>query len=207
MELMRRASQAGQARDRAIEALLEQVDMPLPESMVEHEVGHQRESLAEEVDRAGLTMDAFLEGRGITQADLEKEISDDVRRSVKARFILDQLAEQEKLEVEQEEIGQYLTQMAYQQGVSPDALARQLTSSGQLGAVVGDVLRSKAARMLAERAQVTDEAGRNVIIGEQDKEADPDEESADETPAGETADAPAAKGRVGRRKSKAAAKE
>jgi trigger factor len=205
MQLMRRASQAGQARDRAIEALLEQIDMPLPESVIEHEAGHQRESLDDEIERAGLTIEAFLEGRGITEADLAKEISDDVRRSVKARFILDQLAEQEKLEVEQEEIGQYVTQMAYQQGVAPDALARQLTSSGQLGAVVGDVLRSKAARLLAERAQVTDEAGRAVAIGEPDSGEDEAEaEPAQEAAAAEPAETPAAKGRAARRAAKAA---
>src|SRR5262249_8777192 len=42
--------------------------------------------------------------------------------------------------------------------------ARQLTSSGQLGAVVSDVLRSKAADLLAERVKVADESGRKVVI-------------------------------------------
>ncbi len=213
MEVMRRAGQAGQARDRAVEALLEQIDMPLPESVVEHEVEHRQQSLAAELDRAGLTMEAFAESRSLTVADVEKEISDDVRRSVRARFILDQFAEREKLEPSQEEVGQYVTQMAYQQGVSPDQLARQLTSQGQLGAVVGDVLRSKAAGLLAERVQVTDQSGRQVQIG-----AQPDEDAAGDSAAGEPvgeepgadadaeaeaeAEAPAPKGRAARRASK-----
>jgi len=199
MEMMRRAGQAGQARDRAIEALLEQIDIPLPESVISHEVEHRQESLAAELDQAGLTMEAFLDSRGITQADLEKEISDDVRRSVKARFILDQLAEQEKLGADQEEIAQYVTQLAYQQGVSPDALARQLTSQGQLAAVVGDVLRSKAAGLLAERAMVTDQSGRKVVIGDQAPGEEPaDQAEADDSDAAVT-DAPAPKGRAARR--------
>jgi len=212
MEIMRRAGQAGQARDRAIEALLEQIDMPLPESIVTHEIEHRQQSLTEELDSAGLTMETFAESRGVTAADLEKDISDDVRRSVKVQFILDQLAEQEELGVEQDDIGQYLTQMAYQQGVAPEVLARQLTSAGQLGAVVGEVLRSKAATLIAERAQVTDQAGRTVVIkpaaGDDEAEleaADGDTsdageisgEAADE--AGAQADAPPAKGRAARR--------
>lgn len=181
MELMRRAGQAGQARDRAIEALLEQIDMPLPESIIEHEIEHRHTSLTQELDQAGLTMETFAESRGVTVADLEKDISDDVRRSVKVQFILDQLAEQEELSVEEDDIGRYVTQLAYQQGVSPDVLARQLTSQGQLGAVVGEVLRSKAATLIAERAQVTDQAGRKVIVGPPvgDDDADPDEADAD----------------------------
>ena len=100
-----------------------------------------------------------------SQADLDNEIGDEVRRSVKARFILDQFAEQEELAVEQGELARYVTQLAYQQGVTPDELAGQLTNSGQLAAVMSDVIRTKAADLLARRVKVTDEAGRKVEIG------------------------------------------
>jgi trigger factor len=184
MEAMRKAGQAGQARDRAIEALLSRIDMPLPDMLVDHEIEHRRESLERDLDQAGLTMDSYADSRQVSVADLEKEIGDDVRRSVKARFILDQLAEQENIGIEQEEIGQYISQLAYQQGVAPDQFARQLTSSGQLTAVVADVLRSKAADLLAERVKVTDEAGRPVVIPEP-AESDPGAAEADDAEADE----------------------
>jgi trigger factor len=172
MEAMRKAGQAGQARDRAIDALLTRIDMPLPSSIVEHEIEHRRESLTRDLDQAGLTLEAYAESRQVSAADVEKELADDVRRSVKARFILDQLAEQEDLSVEQDEIAQYLAQIAYQQGVPPDQLARQLTSSGQLAAVISDVLRSKTADLLAERVKVTDASGRKVVVGGLDADAE-----------------------------------
>ncbi|HEX5190103.1 MAG TPA: trigger factor [Streptosporangiaceae bacterium] len=182
MEAMRKAGQAGQARDRAIEALLTRIDMPLPEQLVDHEIEHRRESLQNDLDQAGLTMETYAESRQLSPADIEKEVADEVRRSVKARFILDQLAEQDDLTVEQDEIGQYITQLAYQSGVSPDQFARQLTSSGQLGAVVADVLRSKAADVLAERVKVTDESGRPVVVGgKQDEDAGTEDAGAGDT--------------------------
>ena len=191
MEAMRRSGQVGQARDRAIEALLDQIEMPLPETVVEHEIEHRHESLNEELERAGLTLEQYLESRDFAQADLEKEIADDVRRSVKARFILDKFADAEDLGVEQDEVAQYVTQLAYQQGVSPDALARQLTSSGQLGYVVTDLIRSKAADLLAHRVQVTDESGRKVDVGAPAQEGDGDQDEA----AAETAAEAEPKGR------------
>ena len=194
MEAMRRAGQAGQARDRAIEALLDQIDMPLPDSIIAHEIEHRHESLTEELDRAGITLESFLASRDLTPADLDSEIAGDARRSVKARFILDKLADEEELSAEQEEIAQYVTQLAYQQGTSPDELARQLTSSGQLGAVISDLIRTKAADLLAHRVKVTDESGRNVDIGARPLDAEDEDaaqaEEADETAAaGETAEA------------------
>jgi trigger factor len=198
MEAMRRAGQAGQARDRAIEAMLGLVDIPLPEALVEHEIEHRRESMTEELQRAGLTMEDYIASRQLAAADVDREIADEVRRSVKARFILDKLAEGEDLGIEQEEIGEYITQLAYQQGVSPDQFARHLTSSNQLGAVVSDVLRSKAADLLAQRVRVTDESGRSVSLGE----TQDGEEAADEA---ETDPAAPARGRAGKRASAKAA--
>ena len=187
MEAMRRAGQAGQARDRAIEALLDQIDMPLPESVVEHEIEHRHESLTDELNRAGLTMETFLASRDTTPADLDKEIADDVRRSVKARFILDKFADDEELGAEQDEIARYVTQLAYQQGMSPDDFARQLTSSGQLGAVISDLIRTKAADLLAHRVKVTDESGRGVDLDARMAEAE-EEDATEGDGAAETAE-------------------
>ncbi|MGN6792839.1 MAG: trigger factor [Streptosporangiaceae bacterium] len=212
METMRKAGQAGQARDRAIEALLTRIDMPLPETLVEHEIEHRRESLQRDLDQAGLTLESYAESRQLSPADIENEVADEVRRSVKARFILDQLAERENLGVEQDEIGQYIAQLAYQSGISPDQFARQLTSSGQLAAVVSDVLRSKAADLLAERVKVTDESGRKVTVGVQESEGGADGEDA--ASEGESAEpeeaaeaAEPAKGRASRRGARAAGKD
>jgi len=198
MEVVRRAGQAGQARDRALEALAERIDMPLPDAIVEHEIEHRRRTLDTDLEQAGLTMEDYLTGRGVVAADVEKEVADETRRTVKARFILDKLAEQEGLTVEQDEVGQYVAQLAYQQGVSPDQFARQLASSGQLSAVVADVMRTKAVALLAERATVTDESGRPVVIGAAAEQPAADEAVDDEV--GHAAASEAAEGSAGQAK-------
>ena len=66
--------------------------------------------------------------------------------------------------MDQDELAAYVTEQAYRMGVPPDQLARQLTERGQLAAVAADVLRSKALTLIAERAKVTDESGRDVDI-------------------------------------------
>ncbi len=180
LEAMRKSGQAGQARDRAIEALLERVDMPLPERVVQAEIDQRRQTLDERIERAGLTMQSYLEGSGMTAKQLAADFENDARRSVKAGFILDKLASQEELTVSPEELSAYVTEQAYRMGVAPDRLAKQLSDQGQLSAVAADVLRSKALTLIAEKATVTDEAGRPVDVNpapepEPDAEADQDE--------------------------------
>ena len=186
MEAMRRAGQAGQARERVLEALIEQVEMPLPERVVQAEVDQRRENLQTQLDRASLTMKAYLEQSGQTRDQLDTGFDTDARKSVKAQFILDKLAADEELKVTADELSAYVTEQAYRMGMAPDQLAKQLSDNGQLGLVAGDVLRSNALRLMAERARIMDEAGRPVYVKADEPEVDTEApEDADDEPGDE----------------------
>ena len=185
LENMRRAGQAGQARERALDALLARVDIPLPEDLVDREIAARRQSLADRLERSGNTMDEYLEATNQSAEELDAQFADDARRSVKAGFILDKLATQEELGVDQDELAAYVTEQAYRMGVPPDRLAKELSERGQLASVAADVLRGKALTLIAERASVSDEAGRPVDVKAADAEA---AEAADEAAEADEAD-------------------
>src|SRR5262249_20369161 len=108
LESVKRMQQAGQARDRAPEALLARLDIPLPERLVATEIERREHSLDEQLERAGATRDAYLASRDLTEADLAAEITTDARRFVKAGFVLDQIARTEELGIEQDELNAYI---------------------------------------------------------------------------------------------------
>ncbi len=164
LENVKRLSQVGQARDRALDAVLSRLDIPLPERLVAAETEGRENSLDEQLERSGITREAYLESRGITADDLEAEIIVDARRAVKAGFVLDELARRDELKVEQEELNGYIVEQAYRLGVPPDRLAKEIVDRGQLGVAMGEVLQGKALRLLAEQVKVTDEAGRPVDV-------------------------------------------
>lgn len=179
---MRQQGQAGQARERLLDELIERLDIPLPDGIVTAEVQARRQSLHDQLERAGLSMKNYLESANTTQAKLDQDFDADARRSVKAGFILDKIASQEELTVTGEQLSAYVTEQAYRMGVAPDQLARQLSDNGQLPAVAADVLRGNALTVLAERARVTDEAGRPVYVKAETEESD---EAGDEAGAGD----------------------
>jgi len=164
LEGVKRLAQVGQARDRALEAVVSRLDIPLPDRLVESETESRQRSLDEQLERSGTTREAYLEARGITDLDLEAEIAADARRSVKASFVLDELASTEDLRVETEELNAYIVEQAYRLGVPPDRLAKEIVDRGQLPMAMSEVLRGKALRLLTERVKVTDEAGRPADI-------------------------------------------
>jgi trigger factor len=164
LESMKRMQQASQARDRALEALIDRLDIPVPERLVASEIENREQSLAEQLDRSSMTRDSYLEARNLSADDLSAELASDASRSVKAGFVLDELARQEELTVAQEELNGYVVEQAYRMGVPPDRLAKEIVDRGQLGFAAGEVLRSKALSLLAEQASVTDQAGQPVDV-------------------------------------------
>lgn len=164
LETMKRMQQVGQARERALDAVLNRVEIPLPDSMVDSEAQMRRESLDEQLERAGTSMDDYLATSGQTAEQLETDLNDSARRSVKAGFVLDQLARTEELSIEQDELNSFVIEQAYRMGVQPDRLAQELADRGQIGSVITEVLRGKALTLITERATVTDEAGQPVDI-------------------------------------------
>ncbi|TNY34576.1 trigger factor [Thermomonospora catenispora] len=160
----KRMQQLGQARDKALEALMEQIDIPLPERVVEDEIKRRNEQLEQQLQWSGQTKEAYLEREGKTAEELDEEIAEAARRAVKGGFILDQLAHQEELGVENEELSEYVVAQAMQMGVQPQQLAQHLTDSGQIPALVGEVLRTKALNLLVEHVKITDEAGNELDV-------------------------------------------
>jgi trigger factor len=153
-----------QARNSALEAVLAQVDMPLPEAVVAEEAKHNREAILDQLNRAGASLDGYLEMTGQTEEQFETDIEERARRSVKVTFVLDELARNEELGVDQAELSTYVMRQAEQMGVSPDQLAQQLVDNGQLNFAAAEVLRGKAMNIIAERVKVTDKSGNPVDI-------------------------------------------
>jgi trigger factor len=164
LERVKRMRQASQARDRAVDALVDSVDIPLPEKYVEHEMEHARESVDNQLAQLRMPLADYLESREQTEEEFDAELLEQSQRAVKVGFILDELSRAEELSVNQAELSYFVADQAQRLGVGPEVLARQLSESGQIGAAVTEVLRGKAATLVAERVKVTDEAGREVDV-------------------------------------------
>ncbi|GGT80808.1 trigger factor [Actinomadura citrea] len=156
--------QLSEARDKALEALLEKVDIPLPDKVVEEEVDRRNQQLEQQLQMAGMTRDDYLKEEEKTAEEFDTEVADAARLAVKGGFVLDQLAVQEELNVENEELSEYVVTQAMQMGVQPQQLAEYLTQNNQLPAIVSEVLRSKALNLVVEHVTVKDESGNEIDV-------------------------------------------
>ncbi|MBD8660019.1 trigger factor [Frigoribacterium sp. CFBP 8754] len=139
--------QGAQARDQVVEKLLEAVEIPVPEKLVEDEVHRhleQENRLEDEEHRA--------------------EVKESSEKAFRNQILLDAIAEKEEVKVEQDELTQYLIQGAAQYGMEPGEFIKVLDQNGQIPAMVGEVARSKALAVVLSKAKVVDGEGAEVDL-------------------------------------------
>jgi trigger factor len=152
-------------RDRVLQAMIERVEIDLPETLVDHETEHRVQSANERAQRAGVTLEEALGAQGWDELRFRSDARSHAIRAIEADLILEAVARQEDIQVTAEEIGAEIAALAAALGRDPTEIAKTLERSGQVVSVAGDIIRSKALDLLVEHADVAPE-GEGPIAGE-----------------------------------------
>jgi trigger factor len=124
----------------------------------------------QQLQAVGATKESYAELEGKTVEELDKELEDGAREAIRAQFVLDAIARKEELQVGEAELTDTIVRRAQQSGMRADEYAQQVVSSGQLGALMSEVLRGKALAHVLEHATITDASGREVDLDSLTKE-------------------------------------
>ena len=163
---IRKLEQGIQARDRVLDKLVDSVEVPIPESVLEQEVSARQHNLDHQLEQIGMSRQDYLNTEDKTEEDFDAEVVESATRAVKAQFVLDAVAQKEELEVEQQELMDQIFRRAQRSGMPPEQFIQQVAQAGQLPYVAAEVVRGKALATILERAKVTDEAGNVVDLEE-----------------------------------------
>jgi trigger factor len=173
LERAKKSQQISEVRDKALEALLEKVDIPLPEGFVKEEIESRHHNLAHQLESAGLTKQAYLAAENQSEEEFDTEIADRARDAIKAQFVLEQLAEREQIGVAEAELTDHILRSSMRYGVAPDQFVQQVASAGQIPVLVGEVRRGKALEIVVEAVTAVDESGRPVDLAALRAEIEP----------------------------------
>jgi len=145
LERVKKMEQGAQARDRLLEKLLADNEIPVPDNLVELEVNDH------------------LEGEGrLEDAEHRAEVDGQVRSSLKSDFLLDAIVASEEVQVTEIELTEYLVRTSQRYGMAPQQFAEELQKAGQIQQLVAEVTRGKALASVLGRITVKDVSG-NVI--------------------------------------------
>ena len=148
----------GEVRDRVLQVMIDDLDVELPDSLVDDETEHRLASAAQRAERSGLTIEQVLETQGWDEARLREDSRDHAVRGIKADLILEGVARAADIKVTADEIGAEIGVLAQAYDRDAKELAKQLDRTGQIVSLAGDIIRGKALDLLVEHADITTES-------------------------------------------------
>ncbi|MFI6792654.1 trigger factor [Nonomuraea sp. NPDC050383] len=193
--------QVVQARDKALDTLLEKLDIPIPDSALKAEVDARKHNLEHQIAESGLSRDAFFRLYQTTEDERFAEFDTSSRKAIKVGFVLDKIVKAEELGVSEQELTNFVVRRAMEMGVQPNQLAQHLADNDQLTLAMVEIVRDKAKAVLGDAAKVVDSDGNEVdlkaiyteINGEEVVEESAEDESDESVEAADQSDDTAGK--------------
>ncbi len=187
---MARLEQAGQARDAVLEGLLAQLDFEVPEHLLSSEIAARHEQITGQLSQAGLTLDQYLidSEDGQPEDEFWAEIDGRAGQALKAQLVLDKVADDHSIGVDQNDLTQHIIRKAQAENTSPQQIADHLKEHPHhIEEYMIEIRRGKALALVVEAATVTDSDGARVELarlGEDGALAGPDSGAVPESVAG-----------------------
>ena len=188
-----RLEQAQAARDKVLEAVLEQTDFELPESLVTGDFEHRQQQINQQLAQAGLTLEKYLEEAEDEEAKDADEfwatMAKRAKDALRAQVILDKIAETEQFEIGQDDLTQLVFQKAAQNGTSPEQEMQHMMEHDHAAEWMQEIRRTKALNLMVNQATVTDADGATLDLSKLQNDGSlvgaDDEDEVDETPKAE----------------------
>lgn len=137
-----------ETRDKLVEALSTRYDVQIPESMVQNQVDARLDRGLRALAAQGMRTEDM---RKLDFNSLRAAQHDSAIAEVKGMLILDRIADEEKIDVTEEELDQQLFMLSMQTQEPVDVLRHRLTSEGNLARIREQIKREKTGKLLVDR--------------------------------------------------------
>ncbi|HEX2326571.1 MAG TPA: trigger factor [Chloroflexota bacterium] len=138
--------------NRVVDAAVEQASYEIPERLVEAETDALGQERSQSLSGQGLTVERYLSLVGRTPEDWRAEQRQQAERQIKARVMLDAVAEREGLSVSPDEVEDEIERTAQSYGQQADEVRRALMTQDSRRRIASSLRRHKAIERLVEIA-------------------------------------------------------
>lgn len=159
---VKRIQQAEQIRDKSIDVLLEQIEVPLPENIVQAQIDDALHNAIHALDHDEAKFEESLVEQGSTREQFDTDNRTNAERAVKTQLLMDAIADELDVQVGQNDLTERLVLMSRQYGLEPQQLLSYLQQQNQLPAMFADVRRGLTIAAVVHAASVTDTEGNEI---------------------------------------------
>ncbi|MBO0863697.1 MAG: trigger factor [Mycobacterium sp.] len=158
----KRVQQAEAIRTSTLDTLLEQIDIPLPEAVVQAQIDDTVHKTLHGLEHDQARFAEVLAKQGSSREEFDANTRASAEKNIRTQLLLDALADDLDIQVSQEDLTERLVLSSRQYGIEPQQLLAYLQQNNQLPVMFADVRRGLTIAAVVEVATVTDTDG-NVI--------------------------------------------
>ncbi len=163
---VKRVQQAEAIRDKAIEELLTQVEVPLPEAVVQAQVDDTLHNAIHGLDHDEDRFAETLVEQGSSREEFDADNRSNAEKAIRTQLLMDAIADKLDIQVGQNDLTERLVLMSRQYGLEPQQLLQMLQQNNQLPAMFADVRRGLTVAAVVHGATVTDTDGNEIDTAE-----------------------------------------
>ncbi|WP_027338894.1 trigger factor [Halonatronum saccharophilum] len=133
-----------------IEAIAQNAEINIPETMVDSEIDNMLQGFKAQIQQQGMSFEDYLEATGMEEAKIREEYKENAQSRVRVNLTLEAIADEENIEVSEEEVDQKVEEIAERQGQEKDMVKSFLQMQGQLSALRNSLKMEKTINFLVE---------------------------------------------------------
>ncbi len=162
IEEVKRGMVYNDLRNGVLEALLAEVDIEIPDAIINAEMENTLHRFAHQLEGQGISINDYLQVTGQDQQVFVDDLRNQADRRVRTDLLLEAVATEAGLEVSSDELDEVVEALADQADEDVEKYRAEFTESVREKAVMGDILKRKALDVLLESVVPVDESG-NII--------------------------------------------
>jgi trigger factor len=160
---IKRRSLASRFRESALGMLVDEVQIELPDALVRAEMDELLHRFAHRLQEDGISLEDYFRVTGLSEDAFVADLRAQAERSIRTRLVLEAVADQEGVEVPDDELRTVVEVVALQ-SEQPDQVRAAFSGTPREQSLRGDILRSKALDALVALATPVDEHGNPVDL-------------------------------------------
>ena len=133
--------------DDLLEAASKNLEVEINPEIIEEEVHRMIEGYERELKAQGLDIEQYYKITGTTHEDLHKQLEPEATKRIKYRYIIEEIAEQEKIDFTKKEVEDKAKEMADNYGIKVEEL---ISAYGTIDVVKYDMTMHRALEILKE---------------------------------------------------------
>lgn len=141
-------------RLQAIDEVLETTEVEASEKLIEKTLNQRIEDLKHRLEADGLNLETYMQVTNKTEEDLRNEYREESEKRVRIQLMLEAIAKEENITVEEEDIDKEVKKMAQAYNCGEEVVRTVLANEETKKVILGDILREKALDFVVNNAQI-----------------------------------------------------